>query len=169
MSLAISLTMAGPKYDATGALNNWWSQEDRRTFDARTACVVDQFNTLDVGGGQHHNGKQVLGEALGDLGGLSVAYRAYHRSLNGKEGAAIDGFTADQRFFIAFARVWGTQFGPRPLNCSSIRITIRSRSTGRSPRCRTCRNFIALFSANRAMPWCALWRSNASFGKPAIR
>ena len=103
----------GSKYDATGALSNWWSQEDRQKFDARTACVVDQFNTLDVGGGQHHNGKQVLGEALGDLGGLSVAYRAYHRSLNGKEGAAIGGFTADQRFFIAFARVWGTQYRPQ--------------------------------------------------------
>jgi predicted metalloendopeptidase len=103
----------GSKFDATGALINWWSQEDRKKFDARTACVVDQFNTLDVGGGQHHNGKQVLGEALGDLGGLSVAYRAYHHSLNGKEAATIDGFTADQRFFIAFARVWGTQYRPQ--------------------------------------------------------
>jgi predicted metalloendopeptidase len=55
----------------------------------------------------------VLGEALGDLGGLSVAYRAYHHSLNGKEAATIDGFTADQRFFIAFARVWGTQYRPQ--------------------------------------------------------
>jgi len=100
----------GSKYDATGTLKNWWTDEDRKKFDVRTGCVVNQFNTLDVGEGLHHNGKQVLGEALGDLGGISVAYRAYKRSLVGKpEPAAMDGFTADQRFFIAFARVWGTQ------------------------------------------------------------
>lgn len=64
----------------------------------------------DVGEGLHHNGKQVLGEALGDLGGLAVAYRAYRRSLSGKDGPVIEGFTADQRFFIAFARVWGTHY-----------------------------------------------------------
>jgi predicted metalloendopeptidase len=102
----------GSKYDATGALKNWWTEQDRRKFDERTGCVVDQFNALDVGGGLRHNGKQVLGEALGDLGGLSVAYRAYQRSLGGKAGPVLDGFTADQRFFIAFSRVWGTQLRP---------------------------------------------------------
>ena len=81
------------------------------TFDCRTACVVDQFNTLDLGGGLRHNGKQVLGEALGDLAGLKTAYNAYRRSLAGKaEPQVMEGFTADQRFFIAFARVWGTQY-----------------------------------------------------------
>jgi putative endopeptidase len=103
----------GSKFDSAGILQDWWTEDDRKKFEARTACVVDQFNTLDVGGGQHHNGKQVLGEALGDLGGLSVAYKAYRRSLAGKsEPPAMDGFTADQRFFIAFARVWGRQSRP---------------------------------------------------------
>src|SRR5579871_2303247 len=87
----------GSKFDATGALRNWWTEDDRRKFDGRTACVVNQFNTLAVGDGLHHNGKQVLGEALGDLGGLSVAYRAYKRSLGGKPGPTMDDFTADQR------------------------------------------------------------------------
>ncbi|MBV8842343.1 MAG: M13 family metallopeptidase [Bryobacterales bacterium] len=105
----------GSKYDSTGALNNWWTEDDRKKFDARTACVVDQFNTLDVGDGLRHNGKQVLGEALGDLGGLTVAYRAYQRSLGGKPGPVLDGFTADQRFFISFARVWGTQYRPEAM------------------------------------------------------
>jgi endothelin-converting enzyme/putative endopeptidase len=106
----------GSKYDATGALKNWWTEDDRKQFETRTACVVNQFNTLDVGGGLHHNGKQVLGEALGDLGGLSVAYRAYRRSVAGKpEPPAMDGFTADQRFFIAFARVWGAQYRPEAM------------------------------------------------------
>jgi endothelin-converting enzyme/putative endopeptidase len=73
--------------------------------------VVDQFNKLDVEPGLHHNGKQVLGEALGDLGGISVAYKAYRKSLAGKpEPPVMDGYTADQRFFIAYARVWGTQY-----------------------------------------------------------
>jgi len=99
----------GSKFDAAGALKNWWTDEDRKKFDTRTGCVVDQFNSIDVGGGLHHNGRQVLGEALGDLGGLAVAYRAYQRSLGGKAGPVLDGYTADQRFFIAFARVWGTK------------------------------------------------------------
>jgi predicted metalloendopeptidase len=103
----------GSKFDATGALNNWWAPDDRREFDARAACVVDQFNTLDVGGGLRHNGKLVIGEALGDLGGLQTAYRAYQRSLAGKAAPPIvDGFTADQRFFISFARIWGSQSRP---------------------------------------------------------
>jgi putative endopeptidase len=106
----------GSKIDSTGALRNWWTEADRQEFDKRTACVVDQFNTIDVGSGLHHNGKQVLGEALGDLGGISVAYHAYRRSLAGKpEPPVMDGFTADQRFFIAFARVWGTQFRPEAM------------------------------------------------------
>lgn len=101
----------GSKYDASGRLNNWWTDADRRTFDERTSCVVQQFDTLDAGGGLHHNGRQVLGEALGDLGGLKTAYLAYRRSFAGRpEPPTIDGFTADQRFFIAFARTWGTRY-----------------------------------------------------------
>jgi predicted metalloendopeptidase len=101
----------GSKFDATGALKNWWTEDDRTKFETRTGCVVEQFNTLDVGEGLRHNGKQVLGEALGDLGGVTLAYKAYRHSLAGKpEPAVMEGFTADQRFFIAFARVWGTQY-----------------------------------------------------------
>jgi predicted metalloendopeptidase len=102
----------GSRFDEKGTLRNWWTADDKARFESHTACVVDQFNTLDVGDGLHHNGKQVLGEALGDLGGLIAAYRAYHRSLNGREAAVIDGYTGDQRFFIAFARKWGTQRRP---------------------------------------------------------
>ncbi len=60
----------GSKYDATGALKNWWSEEDKKKFEVRTGCVVDQFNTLDVGGGLHHNGKQVAGRSVGRSGRL---------------------------------------------------------------------------------------------------
>jgi endothelin-converting enzyme/putative endopeptidase len=104
---------SGSKYDATGAMKNWWTAEDRKRFEERTGCVAEQFNTLEVEGGLRHNGKQVLGEAVGDLGGLSIAYRAYRKFLAGKaEPPVLDGFTADQRFFIAFGRIWGTQFRP---------------------------------------------------------
>ena len=100
----------GSKTDATGMLRNWWTDMDRQEFDKRTGCVMNEFDTLDVGGGLHHNGKQVLGEALGDLGGLTVSYRAYHKSLGGKPAPVMDGYTGDQRFFIAFARVWGRRY-----------------------------------------------------------
>jgi putative endopeptidase len=105
----------GSKFDAQGNLKNWWTEEDRKKFDQRAGCVVDEFNTLEVGEGLHHTGKLVVGEAMGDLGGLTLAYKAYHRSLNGAPGPVIDGFTADQRFFLAFARVWGTQMRPEAM------------------------------------------------------
>ncbi len=103
----------GSKFDAEGNLKNWWTDEDRKKFEQRAGCVVDEFNTLEIGDGQHHNGKLVVGEAMGDLGGLTLAYKAYQRTLRGKPAAAeLDGFTADQRFFLAFARVWASQYRP---------------------------------------------------------
>ncbi len=105
----------GSKFDARGNLKNWWTEEDRKKFDQRAGCVIDEFNTLEVGEGLHHTGKLVVGEAMGDLGGLTIAYKAYHRSLRGKPGPVLDGFTADQRFFLAFARVWGTQMRPEAM------------------------------------------------------
>ncbi len=105
----------GSKFNSEGNLKDWWTAEDLKKFQARTACVVDQFNTLDVGEGLRHNGKLVVGEALGDLGGLKLAYNAYQRSLGGKPGPVIDDFTADQRFFLSFARAWSTHYTPESL------------------------------------------------------
>ena len=96
----------GSKYDAQGNLKNWWTDQDRANFEKRAACVADQYEAFDIGGGRHHNGKLVTGESMAELGGLMTAYRAYHKSLGGKEAPVIDGFTGDQRFFIAYARVW---------------------------------------------------------------
>jgi predicted metalloendopeptidase len=96
----------GAKYDAAGNLKNWWTDQDKTNFEKRAGCVTSQFDSMDVGGGAHHNGKLVTGEAMGDLGGVTIAYKAYHKSLQGKEAPVIDGFTGDQRFFLAFARVW---------------------------------------------------------------
>jgi predicted metalloendopeptidase len=105
----------GSKFDAEGNLKNWWTPEDRKKFEARAACIIDEYNTLEVGDGLHHNGKLVVGEALGDLGGLTLAYKAYHRALQGKPGPVLDGFTADQRFFLSFARVWAAEDRPESM------------------------------------------------------
>ncbi|MCX6593290.1 MAG: M13 family metallopeptidase [Acidobacteria bacterium] len=102
----------GSKFDAQGNMRDWWTAEDRKKFDERAACIIDQFDTIDVGDGLRHNGRLVTGEAMGDVGGLTLAYKAYKRSLKGKPGPVIDGFTADQRFFLAFARVWGSYERP---------------------------------------------------------
>jgi predicted metalloendopeptidase len=103
----------GSKFDPEGNLKNWWAAEDHKRFDERTACVIGQFDRLDIGDGMHHNGKLVAGEAMADLGSITLAYKAYKRSLRGKpEPPLVDGFTLDQRFFLAFAGKFSTQIRP---------------------------------------------------------
>lgn len=96
----------GSKSDAEGVQRNWWSDEDRARFDARTAQLAAQYDTYEAVPGTFVDGEFTLGENIGDLGGLNVAYHAYRLSLNGKEPPVIDGLTGDQRFFLAFAQVW---------------------------------------------------------------
>ena len=103
----------GRKFDADGNLKNWWTPEDLKNYQARAACVEKQFSGYVVDGDLHVNGKLVLGESIADLGGLKIAYNAFQKSLAGKpEPAPIDGLTADQRFFLGFARVWATNDRP---------------------------------------------------------
>jgi putative endopeptidase len=97
----------GSKFDGKGNLNEWWKPEDRKNFTERGDCVVNQFNSYEVEPGLHQNGKLVLGESIGDLGGLAIAYAAYERSIEGKRPKDIDGFTPEQRFFLGWAQVWG--------------------------------------------------------------
>ncbi len=101
----------GSKSDATGMLRNWWTDSDRKAFDELGNQLVAQYNAycpLDDGK-TCVNGRLTLGENIGDLGGLSLAYRAYKLSLDGKEDKVIDGLTGDQRFFLAWAQVWRAQ------------------------------------------------------------
>jgi len=105
----------GSKFDADGNLKNWWTDQDRAKFEVRAGCVTNQFDSIDLGERLHHTGKLVTGEAMGDLGGLTLAYKAYHRSLEGKEAPVVDGFTGDQRFFLSFARVWGGSQRPEAM------------------------------------------------------
>jgi putative endopeptidase len=97
----------GSKFDGKGNLHEWWTTEDRRNFTEHGECVANQFNGYEVEPGLHQNGKLVLGESIGDLGGLAIAYAAYERSIAGKRPKDIDGFTPEQRFFLGWAQVWG--------------------------------------------------------------
>ncbi|MBK9571060.1 MAG: M13 family metallopeptidase [Chitinophagaceae bacterium] len=96
----------GSKYDADGTLRNWWTEEDRTKFDAKTKSLAKQYDDYTVQDTIHVNGKLTLGENIGDLGGLNVAYEAFKMTPQGKSGKKIDGFTPDQRFFLAFAQIW---------------------------------------------------------------
>ncbi|MCA1660706.1 MAG: M13 family metallopeptidase [Novosphingobium sp.] len=98
----------GSKYGPTGALENWWTDEDRKTFDALGAKLAAQYDKVCPydEGKTCHSGKLTLGENIGDLGGLSMAYQAYKLSLKGKPAPVIDGLTGDQRFFIGYAQAW---------------------------------------------------------------
>ncbi|MGW7580173.1 M13 family metallopeptidase [Kitasatospora sp. NPDC054768] len=98
----------GSKYDGTGALREWWTEADRAAFDERAAALIAQFDALEPeqAPGQHVNGALTVGENIGDIGGLTMAYRAYLRSLDGAEPPVVDGLTGAQRFFLSWARVW---------------------------------------------------------------
>ena len=97
----------GAKFDPQGNLRNWWTQQDLTNFQARTACVANEYNEFNVAPGVNINGKLVNGEAVADLGGATIALRAYEKSLQGKQRRNIDGYTPEQRFFLGFAQVWG--------------------------------------------------------------
>jgi putative endopeptidase len=98
----------GAKADGTGNLRNWWTAEDKANFQKLQDKLEAQYNAFCPfdEGKTCVNGKLTMGENIGDLGGLSLAYRAYKLSLDGKEAPVIDGYTGDQRFFMAWAQVW---------------------------------------------------------------
>ncbi len=96
----------GSKSDADGIQRNWWTDADRARFDARTKALGAQYNSYCPLPGQCVNGGLTMGENLGDLGGLSMAYTAYQLSLKGKPAPVVDGLTGDQRFYLSWAQVW---------------------------------------------------------------
>ena len=96
----------GRLYDAEGNLRDWWTKDDAAAFTARALKLVQQFNGYFALPGLALNGQQTLGENIGDLGGVSIAYEALERSLRGKERPLIDGLTPEQRYFVSWAQVW---------------------------------------------------------------
>ena len=103
----------GARFDANGNLVMWWTPDDYKKFTDRTNCVVQQFDSYEVEPGLHQKGPLVVGESVADLGGLTVAYAAYQKSLQGKPRPKdINGFTPEQRFFLGWAQVWAQNIRP---------------------------------------------------------
>ncbi|WP_375712964.1 M13 family metallopeptidase [Hallella colorans] len=97
----------GRQYDADGNLHDWWTAQDAKGFEQRAKLYADFFDAIEVLPGLHSNGRFTLGENLADHGGLQVAYNAFKNATKKKPLKTVDGFTPDQRFFIAYAGVWG--------------------------------------------------------------
>jgi putative endopeptidase len=102
----------GAQFDGHGNLKNWWTADDLKKFHVATDCISDHFSTYTVAGGAHVQGHLITGEATADLGGLTLAYRAFHASKAYKTAKTIDGFTPDQQFFLGAAHVWAENVRP---------------------------------------------------------
>lgn len=96
----------GRQFDKNGNFANWWTEADAAAFTTLADGLAAQFDAIEVAPGTHANGRFTLGENIADQGGLRVAYTAYHNALGDSEGEVIDGFTPDQRFYLAYANVW---------------------------------------------------------------
>lgn len=96
----------GSQFDADGNLKMWWTKEDLAKFNAKKQLIIDQFNAFVAIDSLHVNGEMTQGENIADLGGLTMSYNAYINSLKGKPSKVMDGFTGEQRFFIAWAQGW---------------------------------------------------------------
>jgi len=151
----------GSKFDGDGALNNWWSDEDRAAFEIRSNALIEQYNTLvpeetpDI----TVNGALTVGENIGDLGGLAIAYKAYQISLEGKPSPVIDNFTGEQRLFFGWAQIWRTKVRPEEMR---RRIATDPHSPGEF-RCNTIvSNFTPFYEAFGVTEKDGLWLDEAS-------
>ncbi len=144
----------GRKYDGNGNLNDWWTEADAAAFSERAQKLVAQYTAIEVLPGKFLNGEFTLGENIGDLSGLAVAYKAYRRSLNGAEAPVIDGYTGDQRFFIGWAQVWRRLYRDENLE---VRITTDPHSHSEARTNAIVRNFDAWYEAFDVQPGAALY------------
>jgi putative endopeptidase len=102
----------GSKFDAQGRLKDWWTPEDEKRFEEKTACVARQFDGYFIEPNIHHNGKLVLGESIGDLAGAKIAYLAFKKAQEKHAAPTLDGFTPGQQFFIAWGQWRGDEIRP---------------------------------------------------------
>jgi len=107
-----AIDLLGADFDAAGQPRNWWTAPDREAFEKVARCSVEQYDGYAIEPGVHHQGKQVLGEALGDLAGVRLAYRALERSMQRRPVPVIDGFTPEQQFFVAYGQFRGAAESP---------------------------------------------------------
>jgi putative endopeptidase len=119
----------GSRYDGDGRLSNWWSDSDRKEFEKRTSSLIAQYDSLspEETPDAKVNGSLTIGENIGDLGGATIAYLAYQRSLKGKEQVVIDGLSAIKRFFIGYAQVWRAKIRPEMMR---VRLATDPHSPG---------------------------------------
>jgi putative endopeptidase len=113
----------GRQFDKNGNLKNWWTRDDEQKFNDRAACMVKQYDAIEAVPGVHLNGKLTLGENLADLGGLWLAWIAWLDKADGAHldmHAKLDGYTPDQRFWIAYAQQWCTQTRPEQLRSQAL-------------------------------------------------
>ena len=145
----------GSLFDKDGNMNEWWTPEDRAAFEQKTHVLVDQFNEIEILPGVKANGELTLGENIADHGGVSVAWTAYHNAIGDKVPAPIDGLTADQRFFLGYARVWGQNITDE----EKARLTkLDVHSLGENRVNMTLRNFDSFFEAFGIKEGDAMWR-----------
>jgi predicted metalloendopeptidase len=100
----------GRKFGPDGRLTDWWTQKDAEAFTARVARLIEQFSAFEALPGLNVKGANTVGENIGDLGGLNMAYHAYQLSLRGQAAPTIEGFSGEQRFFLSWAQVWRTKY-----------------------------------------------------------
>ncbi|RED15179.1 M13 family metallopeptidase [Parasphingopyxis lamellibrachiae] len=138
----------GAAFDSTGALRNWWTEEDLASFNQQGDALAAQYDAYAPFPDLNVNGRLTLGENIADVAGLQAAYDAYRASLNGEEAPVIDGFTGDQRFFIAYAQTWATKMRDEALRQ-------RVQTDGHAPgmyRALTVRNLDAWYDAFDVQP-----------------
>ncbi|GGJ00901.1 peptidase M13 [Shewanella hanedai] len=134
----------GAKYDGDGNLRDWWTDADREEFQKRGAQLSAQYSKYEALPGKHVNGDLTLGENIGDLGGLTVAARSYHLSLNGKPAPVIDGLTGEQRLFVGWSQVWRRNYRDEELG---RRLMTDSHSPSHFRAMGTPRNIPAFYQA----------------------
>ena len=107
----------GSKYDGDGALNNWWTDADRAAFEERTKALIEQYDALipEEAPDVNVNGALTIGENIGDLGGLTIAYKAYQISLQGKPSPVIEGMSGEKRLMLSWAQIWRAKVRPEEM------------------------------------------------------
>lgn len=146
----------GSRFDGDGRLHDWWTEADRAAFEERTASLIAQYDALEPAEtpGHHVNGALTIGENIGDLGGLGIAWKAYLLSLDGADAPVIDGLTASQRFFLSWAQAWQIAIRPE----EALRLLSIDPHSPNEFRCnQIVRNIDAFYEAFGVTPDDALW------------
>jgi predicted metalloendopeptidase len=144
----------GRKTDGNGEQRDWWTLEDGKAYEARANMLAAQYSEFEPLPGLNLNGKLTLGENIGDLTGITMAYKAYRRSLGGKEAPVIDGLTGDQRFFLAYGQIWQRKFREEALR---TQVKNGPHSPGEFRANGIVRNFDAWYEAFNVQPGDALY------------